>query len=183
MGILLALAATSFWLKGVVDGSQHPGITLARHDPDLIVYSFLAHQLGTNGQLRQTLGANRMLHYPDDDSSIYEDVELKSFDEGQPPMSVRADHGERLPHSELVTFSGHAVLTRFGVTSEDPSYILKTDVLEIFPNQKQGRAPGPVIIDHGLDHLEADNMTFDENISKSEFSHPRVHFAHRRLLK
>ena len=183
IGILLALTATSFWLKGVVDGSQQPGITLARHDPDLIVYSFLAHQLGTNGQLCETLGAKRMLHYPDDDSSTYEDVELKSFDDGQAPMSIRAEHGERLPNSELVTFSGHAVLTRFGLTSEDPSYILKTDVIEIFPNQKQGRAPGPVIIEHGLDHLEADNMTFDENISKSEFLRARVHFAQRRPLK
>jgi lipopolysaccharide export system protein LptC len=180
MGILLTLAATSFWLKGVVDGSQRSGITLARHDPDLIVYSFLAHQLGTNGELRQTLGAKRMQHYPDDDSSVYEDVELKSFEQGQPPLIIHADQGERLPDSEMVIFTGHAVLTRLGVGPNDPPYILKSERLEVFPNQKQGNSPVPVTIDHGADHLEADSMTFDENISTSEFSRARVLFAHRR---
>jgi len=179
MGILIALAATSFWLKGVVEGSQRNGISLTRHDPDLIVYSFLAHQLGTSGQLRQTLGAKRMLHYPDDDSSIYEEVELKSFDDGQPPLSIRADHGERLPHAESVTFSGHTVLTRLGLTPTEPAFILKTELLEVFPDQKKGTAPGPVIIDHGPDHLEADNMTFDENTSIYEFRRARVLFAKR----
>jgi LPS export ABC transporter protein LptC len=179
IGILLLLTATSFWLKGVVDGSQRSGITLARHDPDLVVYSFLAHQLGSNGQLRQTLGAKRMQHYPDDDSSVYEDVELKFFDQGQPPLTVHADQGERLPDSEIVIFTGHAVLTRLGMTQDDPPYVLKSERLEVFPNQKQGNSPGPVTIDHGADHLEADNMTFDENISLSEFSRARVLFSKR----
>lgn len=143
-GILILLAAMSFWLKGVVDSAQQSGILVARHDPDLIVYSFLAHQLGTKGQLRQTLGAKRMQHYPDDDSSIYEDVELKSFDEGQPPLSIHADQGERLPDSEMVIFTGHAVLTRLGLTREDPPYILKSERLEVFPNQKQGNSPAPL---------------------------------------
>jgi lipopolysaccharide export system protein LptC len=179
IGILLVLAATSFWLKGVVDGSQRSGVSLARHDPDLIVYSFLAHQLGIKGQLRQTLGAKRMLHYPDDDSSVYEDVELKSFEEGQSPLIVRANHGERLPDSEKVIFTGHATLTKLGLTSNEPPFTLRSERIEIFPDQKLGSSPVPVTIDHGADHLEADTMTFDENLSVSKFSRARVFFAHR----
>lgn len=179
IGILVVLTATSFWLKGVVESTQHGSKNALRHDPDLIVYSFLAHQLGTNGKLRQTLGANKMLHYADDDSSVYENVVLSSFDEGQPPMNIRADQGERFKDSEEVLFTGHVVLTRQGSKPDDPPSILKTDRLQIFPNSKKGLTPGPVTIDHGPDHLEADNMTFDYTISKSEFNRAHVFFAPR----
>jgi lipopolysaccharide export system protein LptC len=176
VGILTVLAATSFWLKEVVDGSAVGGRGRAQHRPDLIVAGFSVHQLGPDGRTRYTLSARNMMHYPDDDSSEFEGVSLAAYEPGLPPLQVMADQGTRQVNEERVLFTGRVRVVREAGRDGEPPMVMTTQRLEVFPDRKLSVAPGPVVLEHGADRLEADTMTFDNKLSIAEFTRAKASF-------
>jgi lipopolysaccharide export system protein LptC len=176
LGMLTVLAATSFWLQEVVDSSQMAGRSRLRHDPDLIVSGFALHQLDSDGHTRYTLAARRMTHFADDDSSNFDAVSLVAFEPGVPPLNVVADQGERRVRDERVLLTGHVRVERAAVDPKEPPLVLNTAVLEVYPERKLSVAPGPVVVEHGADRLEADTMVFDHKLSVAKFTRAKASF-------
>ncbi len=176
LGILLVLAATSFWLDSVVESSGTPGRSRLQHDPDLMVKGFSVHQLDPGGRTRYTLSAQTMQHFADDDSSTYEGVTLAAFEPGQPDFHIRADHAVRAAREDQVTFTGGVRAERDGAGRDDPPMVLTTSLLEVYPDRRQGLAPQPLIVTHGADRLEADTMSFDYKLSTVRFTRAKASF-------
>ena len=176
VGILTVLAATSFWLKEVVDGSAMGGRSRLRHDPDIIVSNFSVHQMDAEGHTRYTLSAHRMMHYADDDSSAFENVALTAFEAGNPPLQVNADRGERRLNEERVLFTGSVHVVRDSGSPDDPPLVMNTARLEVFPDRHLSVSPGPVVVEHGADRLEADTMQFDNKLSIAQFTRAKSSF-------
>ncbi len=174
IGILAVLAATSFWLKSVVENTGGAGRDHGRHDPDLIVAGFSVHQLDTKGRPRYTLSARRMLHFPDDDGSSYEGVGLTAFAEGQPPIHVVADAAERAARDDRVVLTGKVRAEQAAATTGGTPLTLTTDRLDVYPDARQAVAPGPVVLTQGADRLEADTMSFDLKLSTVRFTRAKV---------
>ncbi len=66
--LLAVLAGLTFWLDQAVQEGVH-GNGAERHDPDYIAEKIIAHRMDANGDIKHTLYAERMTHYPDDDST------------------------------------------------------------------------------------------------------------------
>lgn len=179
VGILAILAITSLWLKEVVDSAAGSGRGRVRHDPDLIVDGFSIHQLDATGRTRYTLKAQVMSHFPDDDSAVFDKVSMMAFEPGQPPLKVAADEGERLVRQDLVKLRGHVRVDRLDSDPAQPPLVLLTNYLEVYLDRERGWAPGPVVLTHGLDRLEADTMTFDFKLSTAQFTRARTLFPPR----
>jgi lipopolysaccharide export system protein LptC len=176
VGILAILAATSWWLKEVVDNAGNGGRSRLTHHPDLIVSGFRVHQLGLDGRTRYTLSALNMTHFPDDGSSEFEGVSLAAFEPGQPSLAVSADRGRREVNQERVEFVGRVEVVRQASEAGDPPLVMHTRVLEVYPDRKLSVAREPVTLEHGADRLEADTMVFDNKLSIAEFTRAKVRF-------
>jgi lipopolysaccharide export system protein LptC len=66
--MLVLLAALTFWLNRVIQGDNPRGPQ--RHDPDYWVEHFEVRRFDIDGKLQHTLVADKLLHYPDDDTTI-----------------------------------------------------------------------------------------------------------------
>jgi lipopolysaccharide export system protein LptC len=90
LGLLVAL---TLWLNQLVQAPVARADGSMRHDPDLMVENFSARKLGENGEVRYTLAARKMVHFPDDDSALLENVKVEAYEPQQPKMTATADRG------------------------------------------------------------------------------------------
>lgn len=112
---LMLLLAATYWLNNqvrpVIPGSN----ANLRHDPDYIIHNFTATSLDTQGKIRFTISAQKMWHYPDDDSTHLESPQLVSMFSDRPPMHTSAIRG-------TVSSKGNEVFLYDDVTIVSPAY-------------------------------------------------------------
>jgi len=78
--LLLALVAgVTVWLDQQVQPPERARDGKLRHDPDYVVDNFSATRIGPGGTARYTLSARRMVHYPDDDTTVLDAPKLVNF--------------------------------------------------------------------------------------------------------
>ena len=68
LAMLVLLAALTFWLSRLIEGDKPRAPQ--RHDPDYIVERFELRRFDVGGKLQHTLVGERLLHYPDDDTTV-----------------------------------------------------------------------------------------------------------------
>ena len=85
--LLTVLASLTFWLdQAVQQGEQAPEIE--RHDPDFIIENVVAHRMDASGDVKHTLHAERMTHYPDDDTTHLVMPRLIGNASARPPLTT-----------------------------------------------------------------------------------------------
>jgi lipopolysaccharide export system protein LptC len=129
MALMLALALLTFYLERAVrDEESHPA--LRRHDPDYMVVNFTTTTYNRDGAAETTLSADKMVHYPDDDSTELSAPRLVQTKPAQPRLTVRADRGMLSSDGEEVFLYGNVVLLRDS-EGERPAARLTTSFLHI----------------------------------------------------
>jgi lipopolysaccharide export system protein LptC len=143
--LLAVLAALTFWLQRVVQPPAPAGDGNARHDPDYIVENFVAIRMGPDGLRFQQLEADRMLHYPDDDSTHLEQPRLFKFENDRVQLTVTSRHALVSSEGKTVDFNNdvRAVRAAEGSHSE---LVLTTDYLHVVPDDDYARTDRPVKI-------------------------------------
>jgi lipopolysaccharide export system protein LptC len=89
---LLLLLAATWWLNQQVQPLPQ-NQSQQRHDVDYVVDNFSATSLNTKGQPRSTLAAEKLWHYPDDDSTHLQMPKLASLYADRPPTLTSAQTG------------------------------------------------------------------------------------------
>ena len=88
------LGLLSTWLQfGIIEQEQAVFDGKERHDPDYYVENFTAVGMDENGQRRYVLEAERMVHYPDDDTALLDNPHVIKYAEGSPPQHTYSDSG------------------------------------------------------------------------------------------
>lgn len=64
-----------------------------RHDPDYYILNFIATGLDKNGQRRYVLKADRMVHFPDDGTAVFDKPHLIQYEDSKAPRHTYADSG------------------------------------------------------------------------------------------
>ena len=111
LGLLVGL---TLWLNQLVQPAAPRPDGSTRHDPDLMVENFSARKLGVDGEVRYTLAARKMVHFPDDDSALLENVKLEAYEPQQPKMTATADRGRLENGGDRVWIEGNVVVVREG---------------------------------------------------------------------
>ncbi len=171
--VVLLLAMVTTWLWRVVETNFTPGSHAIAHDPDLIMQTFTARQLGDTGQIRYTLRAKKMIHYPDDDTSHFDDVTFASLEPDAPTLTVRSDHAVRSEKKDEVIFTGNVVVTR-NATQDQPLTVIRTSVLTVYPRRGIGKTDQPVSVDYGKDTLTATGMIVNSKTRMAEFTRAKL---------
>ena len=177
---MFLLVALSFWLSRYIQRGDGGADDSKRHDPDMIVENFAAKALDGTGDVQYTLGATKMRHYADDDSSELENVTFSAFRRDQPPLiatSPKADLTRHANGEDEVTMSG-GVIVRTAATDAHPEMTLKTPTLTVLPNQNVARSVAGVVVDSTAGRLTAKSFELNNATRKIVFQNAKMVYQH-----
>jgi len=155
------LAALTWWLN-LATQSDDPGHRAnGRHDPDFFVEHFTLRRFTTDGSLQHTVIADRMQHYPDDDSTAVTNPHLiyhtgrRTVATSRTALLDKDGKHVRLDDDVRIVRAGNA---------EAPETIITTSILYVTPDDEYARTDAPVTIAQGRSvvhgvGMEANNKT------------------------
>lgn len=170
LAMLALLAALTFWLERVTQGAAADG-SKARHDPDFFVENFSVRRFNPEGLLQHTLHSQKMLHYPDDDSTDL--VAPRLTYHRDPPTRVSSDTAWLDKDGKHVRLDGNVRVVR-GNANGGPETVLSTSVLHAVPDDEVAHTDAPVTITQGKTVINGSGLHADNKTQISVLS-GRVH--------
>lgn len=169
MAMLVLLAALTFWLSRLIEGDK-PRAPL-RHDPDYIVDRFELRRFDSGGKLQHTLTGERLVHYPDDDSTVVSAPRLTYHQVAATEISARTAYIGR-DGKEVDLIDSVRVIRHTGAGDTAPTQI-ETGSLKIFPDEERGLGRETVTITQGRSIVRGHGMEIDNRTGLSVL-HGRV---------
>ena len=158
--LMLALAAGSLWLERAVQAPGYDQTGKLRHDPDFIAEDFSITKMGTKGKPEYSLSAQRMLHYPDDETTDIVQPRLVQRREDDPPVEIRADRGLLSKNGEVASLFGNVVVVR-EASGKRSELRMQTEYLQIDPDRNLAHTDKPVVITEDGSRLAGVGMEFN----------------------
>lgn len=153
------LALTTFYLERTVreEQSQAP---LRRHDPDYLIFNFTTTTYGKEGRAESVLAADRMIHYPDDDSTELVEPRLVQSRQNESRMTVRAQRGALSREGDDVFLYNDVLLTR-EARGEQPEARVKTSFLHVVRDRALALTDRDVVIEEDSRSLAGRGMEYN----------------------
>jgi lipopolysaccharide export system protein LptC len=145
MVLLAILAALTFWLDRVIESGTQDIVGPSRSEPDYIVQNISAKSLDETGKTRHTLTAAKMVHYPDDDSTLLTQPKLVSYGALQAPVTITANQGVVSSKGEHVYFQDNVRVARAPYENQS-ELIMRTSFLHVIPNENLAKTDRHVTI-------------------------------------
>jgi len=162
LGVMALLVGLTVWLNALVQPSVARADGKQRHDPDLIVENFSARKLGEDGKVLYTLAARKMVHYPDDDSSLLETLDFDAFQPRQPRVNITAERGRLEKGGEQVWIEGNVVVRRDAAERVEPLKIY-TDRMLVLPDEGIARTSSEVRMESPSGHATAAGLEMNNS--------------------
>lgn len=140
-----ALAALTFWLDQLAHGPTRDLWSPSRHDPDYIVEKLSGVRLGAAGTASYTLAAVKMVHYPDDDSTLLTSPRFVSYGSAKAPVTVTASEGVVSANGEHVYFQDDVRVTR-AAHADSSELVMRTSFLHVVPDRHIAITDRPVTL-------------------------------------
>ena len=134
IGSLFILLAAGSTLLLQMTGKEESEKVKVAHTPDYYVEDFSVTNMDLDGKLEQTLSAERMLHYPDDDSTELTRPHLVIYEEGAPPWKIKSETGWISGDGQLMLLNGEVKIDRAAAPGIRPVHI-KTRDLRVRPKE------------------------------------------------
>ncbi len=170
LGILTMLAALTFWLERITQVGEVREDGKQRHDPDYFVENFNVKSFGANGNLENTLTALKMLHYPDDDTTVMTEPRISSFSNSR-ALHVSSSQGLVAADAREITLVNN-VRVRREATETAPEAVLSTRLLTLFPDDEIMRTAVPVTITQGASVLNVAGLEVDNKTGRMQLHGP-----------
>ena len=157
---LLLLLAATYWLNQQVQPLHIEPDGKNRHDPDVIINKLIATTLSPQGSPHFILSAEKMVHYPDNDSTYLDDLHLSSLYPNQPPVYTTARQGEVSSKGNEVFLHNEVKLVR--VANDTQSEMnLTTTYMHVVPDLGLMDTDRPIEMTDAHNAIQAIGMTFD----------------------
>jgi len=157
---LLALLAGTYWLSQQVLPLPPTPDYKARHDPDYIVNNFSAMTLGEQGAPRYLIAAQKLEHYPDDDSTHLEQPRLTSPYTDKPPLHISASRGEVSHNGDEVFLRDEVKIVR-DASAKQGETVITTSYLHVVPDDEKADTDRPVTMTEARGTVSAVGMQLD----------------------
>ena len=156
--LLLMLAAT-YWLNLQVQPLPQAE-SQKRHDVDYYLDNFTATTLNLEGQPRFVLTAERLWHYPDDDTTHLQMPHLTSLYPDRPPINTTALTGMLSSKGEDVYLYDEVRVVR-PATGELLEQDFATDYLHVIPDRDWAETDQAVVMSNKFNVIHAVGMQLD----------------------
>jgi lipopolysaccharide export system protein LptC len=162
LSILLVLTLLTFWLRYATELSEPNRDGKHRHDPDYILSDIVLRKLDQDGELKYTLRAVEVRHYPDDDTTdlLRPNLLHQNRQNDKPPVMISADRGHVSNDNERVDLYDNVRIYRqpFGKYEELTATM---DELTAFPDEEKAFTKTPVLITQGTSWVKGVGMKVD----------------------
>ena len=156
---LLLLLAATYWLNQQVQPLAQTQSQL-RHDVDYVVDNFSAVTLNVQGQPRLMLTAQKLWHYPDDDTTHLQKPNLTSLYADRPPTVTSAQTGMLSSKGDDVFLYDEVRVLR----PASPGLVeqhFATDYLHVIPDRDWAESDQAVVMTNQYNVIRAVGMELD----------------------
>lgn len=183
--VLLALliAGLTMWLTKAVEIRRSGAPESVRHDPDIVLESFTARQLGLDGKGRYTLVARKMVHFADDDSTELTGVTFNATEQQSPPMRIDSARARLTSKADEVFFHDRVVIVR-EPEGEVGQLTVETTFLHLWPDSGIAKTDQPVVLREGRNTVRAEAMEINNKTRVAQLTKARAtYYASPRALQ
>lgn len=160
LGILLALAALTYWLRYASEMAEPSRDGKHRHDPDYIVSDATLRKLDLAGNLKYTLKAVDIRHYPDDDSTDMTQPNVVYLNPSKPTVTITAQRGHASQDGAQVDLYDDVHLHR-APSAKDEAMDATMAQLTVLPDDEKAYTKSPVLITQGKSWVKGIGMLVD----------------------
>lgn len=159
--IMALLAGLTLWLERASQQDDASGRAKLRHDPDFYVEHFTLRRFDPTGAVQHALTAEKMFHFPDDDSTEVVAPHLTYYGPRQTTVTARTAWLDKA--GKHVRLNDDVRVVRAG-NAETLETVITTSVMHVRPDDEYAYTDAPVTIRQGQSvmhgvGLEADNKT------------------------
>ena len=175
IGLMVILAALSYWLNIVATADPVDIGGRFRHDPDTIVRGFDAISYDEAGNRKAGLRGTELRHFPDDESSVIQKPLLQRFTINAGTSTVNANQAVVNSDGSEVDLTGDIRAVR-PAQGGKPALTLTAPHMHVLVDEERARTPGFARVQQGSSWIsgsgfEADNVTqtfnFHSNVTGS----------------
>lgn len=159
IALMTLLVGLTLWLQRAAELTDGFNDTLLRHDPDYYAENFTVRRFDSTGAVQNMLVAKKMVHYPDDDTTVATEPQM-SFLKGPRPTRITALQGLIGPDAGEVTLVGNVRGVR-AATATDPEIVFTTTHLTVFPDDEVARTNAAVTFAQGASVIHGIGMEAD----------------------
>ena len=160
---LLLLLAATYWLNQQVRPLLSKPDSGKRHDPDFIVSRFSATTMSEQGVPRFLMIAQKMIHYPDDDSTHLEEPQLTSFFPDRPTIYISAKRGEVSSKGDEVFLHDEVRLVR-AASATQSEMTFTTAYLHAVPDRELADTDRPITMVDAYNVVHAVGLQLDNKV-------------------
>lgn len=143
--VLILLATATMWIqndsKKQINGDQQG--KKSQHIADYFMEDFEITTMNAKGQPSSLLVSEKMLHYPDDDSTELSKPLMTMYRDNGMPWKISADRGWVSANNELILLSGNVLIKRTSGPGNRPVELF-TDRLRIHPKTDFAETDQPI---------------------------------------
>lgn len=138
--LFCGLGLLSVWLQiDIIEQKPKTDDKQLRHDPDYYVENFTAVGMDKEGKRRYVLEAERMVHYPDDDTALLDNPHIVQYMPGRAPRHTYAESGWMSSDGNEVLLTGNVRVIQ-GRGSDDAGGILTTEKMRVLLDRSKKSA-------------------------------------------
>jgi lipopolysaccharide export system protein LptC len=160
--LVAMLVGFTFWLDRLAQPPEASGGGMKRHDPDYTVDGLSARRMNESGATAYTLSAKKMVHYPDDDTTLLTTPRLVSLGTEKAPITITSNQALVSSNGENVYFQDDVRVTRaaFGDSSEMQ---MRTSYLHVIPDDDIAKTDRPVTITDAATTVTASGLELNSD--------------------
>lgn len=163
LALVALLAALTFWLERAANPEDPVRKAQKRHDPDSIVSKIDVRHFDANGLLKQSMLADSMTHYLDDNSTWVDKPRLTYF-MGQQTTQLLANTAQVSHDNKQVLLRGDVRLIKPSI-DDRPMTVMQTEALTVFPDDNIAQGNSRTTILQGKSVVSGDSIRYDGNTS------------------
>lgn len=159
--LLILLVAGTWWAASVAERAitQDPPRRLT-HEIDTYINQFVLIQSDEAGVPRTRIEGDRLVHYPDDDSSEVTRFQGYTESHGNPPTQVRAEEARMDQDGARITLSGDVHFQR-QATASRPALTITSPHMTLFPDTEVATTDAHATIIQGNSRIQGQGMTYN----------------------
>ncbi len=130
--VVIALVGFTVWMQSdlLEEPVNKEQIITESHDPDYYIENFTAIGMDTDGNRQYLLEAERMVHFPDDDTSLLDKPHVIQYESGRTPTHIYSETGWVSANGDEVKLTGNVRVIR-GRDGTGSGGVTTTDTLNI----------------------------------------------------
>lgn len=157
---LFGLVGVTYWLNQQAQPNTAKLNSAKYHDPDAIMENFSAIRLNEQGKPRFIMVAKKLLHYPDDDSTLLEVPHMTLLTDRQPAIHITAAQGIISSKGDDMFMHNNVVVLREASAMQD-ELAVHTEYLHVSPDREWAYTDRAVTIVDAHNTVHANGLEID----------------------